>query len=191
MPTFDPVETPKPEWSPLDPIKAEGGFILPPAGAITNDHLSGGISPTKLAGIGAKVYRSTTQAVDSLIANGEMVSFDTVVFDEGGLWSATAPTRLTFPFAGVYQISGYIKWEGDADGYRLGRLVVNGTTELVTLSNNSVGAGTATQVFVSTAYAASAGQYVELFGGHTAGNSLNIQSGQDSNFLVATFSFPI
>jgi hypothetical protein len=177
------------EWPPLSPRPVDTR-VTPniPAGSVTNDQLADGISPLKLQGVGAKVYTSVVQATADSTA--EFLSPDTASFDEGGFWDSTDPTKLTAPYDGIYQFSGYADFVADADGERSGRLYVNGA-KIVTQNQASIGGGSPTQVLVSVPIKLTAGDYVEFEVFQSAGNALNVNAGEDDNFMALIFLFPI
>jgi hypothetical protein len=177
------------EWPALNP-KPVDTRVTPniPAGSVTNDQLADGISPLKLQGIGAKVYNSATQST----ADGtpEFLAPDTAAFDEGAFWDSTDPTKLTAPYDGVYIFTAYADFVADADGNRIGKLYVNGVSQVVK-TENSVGGGNPTQVLVSVPIKLTAGDYVQFEVTQSAGGALNVNAGEDDNFLSLVFLFPL
>jgi hypothetical protein len=75
-----------------------------------------------------RVYRSADQS----IPNGTTyttVTFTTADVNFYGMWSAGAPTVITVPFAGLYQVSINMAWATNSTGLRTAIGLVNGTTQ--------------------------------------------------------------
>jgi hypothetical protein len=189
MPDFDPTRPYEGEWPAVNPVAQPPRVSVDiPAGSVSNDKLATGISPTKLQGIGAKVYNSAAQSTADAVA--EFLTPDTASFDEGGFWDSADATKLTAPYNGVYQFSGYADFAADADGDRRGKLYVNGAVQVVQ-SMQSVGAASPTQVLVSVPLRLTAGDYVQFEVIQSAGNALDVNGGEDDNFIALIFLFPI
>lgn len=189
MTDFDPLRPYEGEWPALNPLAQPPRVSFDvPNGSVTNDKLANGISPLKFQGIGAKVYNSATQETADGVA--EFLAPNTSSFDEGGFWDSTDATKLTAPYNGVYDFAGYADFVADADGFRRGSLYVNGTKQ-VTMNVLSVGAGSPTQVLVSVPIKLTAGDYVQYEVYQSAGNVLNVNAGEDDNFISLIFKFPI
>ena len=189
MPEFNPTRPYEGEWPSIEPEPQPPRQAIDiPAGSVTNDKLANGISPLKFQGIGAKVYNSATQETADAVA--EFLEPDTESFDEGGFWVSTAASRLTAPYSAVYLFSGYADFAADADGDRVGKMFVNGAAQ-VTIAVPSVGAGKSTQVLVTVPIKLTAGDYVQFQVTQTAGNALNVNAGEDDNYLSLILLFPI
>lgn len=135
----------------------------------------------------ALFYRNADQEVanndsDPIVWQAELVN--------RGVWSGSAPTRFTVPAgaSGLYLISAGIEWEADNDGVRVVEMVLNGTTSIAAVNQGST-QGVVTLQAVSTSYYLVAGDYLEVFVLHTAGNALDVIGGsQYSNFRMVRIS---
>jgi hypothetical protein len=186
---FDPTRPYEGEWPAVNPeAQPPRQAVDIPPGSVSNDKLANGISPTKLQGIGAKVYNSAVQGTADGVA--EFLEPNTISFDEGAFWDSGDATKLTAPYNGVYLFSGYADFAADVDGDRVGKLCINGAAQ-VTKSEVSVGAGKSTQVLVSVPIKLNAGDYVQFEVTQTAGGALNVNAGEDDNYLSLIFLFPI
>jgi hypothetical protein len=186
---FNPVFLDEGEWPALNPRPVDTR-VTPniPAGSVTNDQLADGISPQKFQGIGAKYFNAAVQPTADGVP--EFLSPDTKSFDEGGFWDSTDPTKLTAPYDGVYIFTAYADFVADADGNRIGKLYVNGVSQVVK-SDPSVGGGNPTQVLMSVPIKLTAGDYVQFEVIQSAGGALNVNAGEDDNFISLVFLFPL
>ncbi len=123
---------------------------------------------------GAVITRSTAQAIASLAYTP--ISFDTIVTDNGGLYSGANPTRLTAQVEGFYIISGECWFQTNATGRRVADLIVNGVTRIARNEEATTPLELHT-ISISTTYYLAIGDYVELFVYQTSTVSLNIISG--------------
>lgn len=134
-----------------------GGFLAGSRVIVTGvGRLVGTINA--IANRGARVRRSTNQT----IANATMtaVSFDTERWDTDAIWDSSQPTRLTCKTAGVYVITGHVRWDNNTGGtYRLATIRLNGTTEIARQTGVLSAYGEAS---VSTVYKLAVNDYVEL-----------------------------
>ena len=78
--------------------------------------------------IAAHIRRMTSQSIAASTAVA--ISFDTEVRDNGDLWSAASPTRLTAPVAGWYNITGGVHWAARTGNGRRVFIRKNGSTFL-------------------------------------------------------------
>lgn len=67
---------------------------------------------------GAMVRHSATQTTSATPGTDLILTWNTVLWDTGGFYSAGAPTLLTAQLAGIYEIGSNIKWESDVNGTR-------------------------------------------------------------------------
>ena len=88
------------------------------SGSYPNPAVRGGaITPSKTGSFpGARVLREAAQSVAD--ADYVAVSFPTVDFNVGGVFSAGTPTKLTAPISGVYVVAGSVQWESGGPGWR-------------------------------------------------------------------------
>ncbi|HLA15270.1 MAG TPA: hypothetical protein VJZ72_00090, partial [Candidatus Limnocylindrales bacterium] len=65
------------------------------------------------SGSGARIYRSTNQAIPEL--TNTKVSFDSVRYDDAGYWSAGDPTVITIPATGDYRLTAHVVLGAETD----------------------------------------------------------------------------
>jgi len=123
-----------------------------------------------------------SNATTSITTSGtpQVVTFDTEVWDFGGLHSTSVNTgRITVPSdaGGTYDIGGHVQFAANATGYRELQLRVNGTTTIATNRVMNLGAGDATRVTIHTSYLLAVGDYVELLVVQSSGGALNYSGG--------------
>jgi hypothetical protein len=134
---------------------------------------AGAVTPGKTSGFaGARV-----EGLGQTVGNGSYVpvSFENVQFDTGGVFSASTPTALVAPIAGVYVISGSIEWTSGGVGYR--QLEIDGetggrlATELLPVAATQFAYNS-----VSTIVKLQAGEKVQLVANQSSGASLSFSS---------------
>lgn len=75
----------------------------------------------------AKVDRSVAQSIPDGTAT--KITWENEVYDVGGLVDiGTNPTRITAQTGGTYRVTAYISWVANVNGYRIIRVLKNGTT---------------------------------------------------------------
>lgn len=121
--------------------------------------------------IGARVSGPEQIALDGVPT---VVTFDAERFDFGNVWDPLAPTRLTAPVSGLYQISGSVNWEAEAAGVRILTIRLDGVTPIVQDTRSPAPATFITGQPVGTSYQLVAGQYVELVATQISGEDLSI-----------------
>lgn len=112
------------------------------------------------------------------------ITFDTEVFDDGGMHSVVSNTsRITVPTGGggLYIIGAAAEFAQNATGIRDIFIVLNGTTTIGFQRSTSPSASAATRLSTTTAYVLNDGDYVELRCNQTSGGNLNIVSAGDSS----------
>ncbi len=183
--TFRPVR-------PLDPFDSSAAIPFDPrtptfipAESVASEHVRE-LNSRKLRLFGAKVYNSATQSIASDAAF-HALTFDVAAWNQGGFWVSGTPTRLRIPFSGVYAITGFMAYAGAALGIRQARILLNGATGLGRYKTATLGAGTGTEVSITTFQRLTAGDYIELEAQQDSGAGLNIQDGEDDNFFVIDF----
>lgn len=160
-----------------------------PDGSVTNEKLTGDISPLKLRGIGAKVYNSASQTITTALQTA--ITFDTEVYDTGTFWTSTSNTRLTMPYDGVYQIDAYVEWQTSPTGsFRRMLLRLNGGGNLIT-QNSFPLTGIATHNAVGITQRFTKGDYIEMMVTHDRGADLSVNSGEANNFVAINFLFAV
>lgn len=189
------------DWRPLRPNRGDWpssnpttqvGDTLPliPAAYIRNEHLAFGISPTKFAGIGTKVYRSTTQAITT--GTNTACVYDTEAFDTMDGWSSADTDAIHVSHQGVYVITASVGWAASATGgERKARIEIDGTELVGDVKPPVTTASTATRHAVTAVERLAAGAVVRILVEHDVGANLNVQSGEGANSLAVIFLFPI
>jgi hypothetical protein len=124
--------------------------------------------------IGAKVYVSGVTSLTSGAA-GAALSFDTVLWDSGGLRDSANPTRLIAVKSGAYQIGTVNIFAANGTGERQVDIVKNGTD---TIASSAGGAPAATDYAVPTGVVEYLDEddYVEFLASQTSGGPLDIQA---------------
>lgn len=116
------------------------------------------------------------------------IPWDAADHDDGAMWSAGSPTRLTVPtnFSRV-RITGGITWASNATGTRA--IVAKKNGSYVAGLPNVIAASPGAVAFGQSAPGAivqvTAGDYLELFVTQTSGGSLNLTSAGDVTWLAA------
>lgn len=123
------------------------------------------------------VVRAVRTAAQSL-TTGTFTAIDftaTDTFDTNNMHDpASNSTRLTAPYTGKYRVSANLQFAADATGERGVRLKVDGTTYYAYVLGPNNGAGDTTNLVVTDTLHLAAGSYVEVYGVHTNGTSLNV-----------------
>ncbi|MFC8491774.1 hypothetical protein ACFUJU_13425 [Streptomyces sp. NPDC057235] len=95
--------------------------------------------------------------------------------NEASMWSASQPTRLVAPVAGVYMVHGGITWPGTlgaADARGEIRLNGTGSAAAGTRMGTQRGSTGAMQVTASGTIVMGAGEYLELFLNTASGSAI-------------------
>ncbi len=154
--------------------------------SVSNDKISQ-VSPRKMKLIGAKVYEAGTQAIPDGLGTWTNVTYDTVAFDQGNLYRAAVPTRLTIPYTGIYLVTAFANFADTPLGQRLSRIRLNGASNLMQYGAASLNTAD-TPVFVSTTLLLNAGDYIQQQVDQNGGvGDLNLRGGEDDNFFTAIF----
>lgn len=146
------------------------------------------LSVTKVKMLGAKIYNSATQSIASN-DTWHTVTFDTKTFDQGNLWRASDPTKLTIPYAGIWTVSAFISYAADPTNYRQMQILAGSTTLIRTVATAIN--GYQTDVFLSADFKFVAGRVLTVQTRQFSGGALNIQDGEDDNFFSAVFRGPV
>lgn len=103
------------------------------------------------------------------------LSFDTTRFDTNSIHdNVTNNSRLTFHTAGVYQLTGNLRWDNNTTGRRIIFIVVNDATSIV---NSEIHGppitGHVVVINITTLYSFDIGDYAELKVHQTSGGDLD------------------
>jgi len=125
--------------------------------------------------VAANVRRSSPQSIPTYTDTA--IEFDSVVRNDGGVWSASNPSRMTAPFDGWYSITGGAHWAPISWAGRRIYIVKNGaapfeglTSVVSTPDHNDPMLSTSAIIYMV------AGDYVELRVNQNVGYTINIQS---------------
>lgn len=146
------------------------------------------IKTPKLTPRGAVVKRDANQAV--LTSTNSPISFDGILLDSGGFFSPGAPTRITFPEAGVYAVSGTVVFEPNALGNRIGNVQVYKSSGVAQTDQAGLESSLANTVANSSTKQASdiflvdAGDYIQLEAYQTSGATRQVTYARLSVFRV-------
>ena len=122
----------------------------------------------------ARVHNSTTQAIPT--STWTSVTFDSERFDVGGLHSTASNTsRFTIVTTGHYLIGAHVEFAASSSGTgRFARILLNGTTRIAdTGTGYTPVAGNVVRLHLSTIYALTATDYVEVQMFQDTGGNLN------------------
>lgn len=131
----------------------------------------------------ARITDSTGETVST--ATPTVITFDTVDFDDFGLMGTNS---LVMPWDGIYLVGANVLWSSNNTGYRLIRLLLNGSTGIAgsEISADSLSANP--HQSVSTLYHFTRGQSVVLDATQNSGVDASILASSDrSPVLWAAF----
>lgn len=108
-------------------------------------------------------------------AASTLLTLDSERFDTDTMHSTSVNTgRITFTTAGTYMVTGRAAFASGAGAYRELKLSLGAATTLDLDTRGVAGGGNYTTLIVSTLYAFTAGQYVELYAYQDSGGALNV-----------------
>lgn len=137
-------------------------------------------------------YHSTTQTVTNTV--GTALLMDSELYDIGGMHSTVSATsRLVIPtnHSGLYYLRGQVCYAADADGVRGAYFRKNDTTDFNYVQVPTAGGSNTTVVQIATVVPLVAGDFVELYGIHSAGADLALGSAdrKEANEFIAVKLF--
>lgn len=129
--------------------------------------------------ISCRVIRSTDQSISS--GAWTAISFSSATWDDrpsgvSAQWSSGSPTRLTCRANGLYLITGHLSFAGNSTGRRIGRVYLNGSTEIALQSHPAISTNPVHLTF-SVLRKLTAGDYIELGAFQDSGGALNVLTG--------------
>lgn len=128
-------------------------------------------------GIGCKVYHSMEQSIAHNV--NTVLLFNSERFDTDNLYTPAASGRLTCNTAGVYLIGGTVAFALNSTGARQIFLALNGITPIASEVVAATNSGP-TVLTLSTIYALSVGDFVQLLAYQNSGAALNAINGYAS-----------
>lgn len=145
--------------------------------------------PSAFSANSSAVTRVAAQSIGSGVDTA--ISWDTVKWNNGGLWDAGAPTFFTVPADGLWLIVTGVEWAANAASYRKVNIniftggIFTTTAQSVQDSANTV-AGVTTAQSCSNIAKLVAGQQVQVAVRQVTGAGLNIIGGNlEMGFLGA------
>lgn len=130
-----------------------------------------------LPGVGARVYFAPGTEQTLTTGTATAITMNTERYDNGGLWDAGSPTRLTAPSDGLYAIGGSLRFASvvTTAGARGIFLRINGATYICQhfsagVNNSSI------PLAIHSLYRLSSSDYVELMAYHTQGSDLALSA---------------
>jgi hypothetical protein len=107
------------------------------------------------------------------------LAFDTALVNVGGMWVATANTRLTIAVPGWYEYWASAEWAAGAGTYRSLAARKNGAAYQRLNQHPPVGGGATTRQPLAGALELLAGDYLEIMGSQDTAGNLNVNSVAD------------
>ncbi len=166
------------------PTGPQGPATGPAGGALTGHDpnpqiAAGAVGISKLGTIpAAQAFNSATESITSG-SGTTTLTFNSENFDTAALHSTTTNTsRLTAPVAGLYQVTGQVRWSANGAGSRFLAINKSGAGWVGADWRQAAG-GTfnITDQFVTALTSLTAGQYVELDAYQDSGATLTVGSG--------------
>lgn len=135
---------------------------------------AGKVTPAKISGIpAARVTRgSSNQTVSDTSLT--YVGFDSETFDTAGLFDPGTSLGLKAPIAGLYLVTGSVRWKANANGTRFTAFQIDGGHYIAPDWRNAAVGGASTDQEISTLIALQANQVVRLRVYQTSGAPLDL-----------------
>lgn len=133
-----------------------------------------------------RLSRQATQSINNNTATP--ISWDTETTDLSNMYDSGNPTRITIPGSGnkIFEVSCMVSFAAGATGIRRAAIYKNGALVSFTPSTVSIapsGAGTSTEILISTRLECTGGEYFEVVATHTQGTALNVVSGLSARVI--------
>jgi len=162
---------------------------------------AGAVTPAKwgtIPQVRAAKTVGNNQAIASSNGVFSAVTWDNVSYDTAGMFSAAAPDHLTVPVAGVYVITGGVRWSANAAGFRFAGICLNqdaascsinenvAVSEYATNDDPVIGNLKLTQQSVSTQVKLAAGDTIRLIVTQDSGVGLTVD-GYAATYLAMSW----
>jgi len=157
-------------------VSQNSGASVTATANLSIKRLSGPSSIGATETVAARVYAASNQAV----SGSPTINLDTVSLDTHGAFNTSTYT-YTVPVGGLYQVSGQITYAANTTGYRLARIVKNGSviTETLSAASNA----DKTSAVTSTLVRCNAGDTFTLQGEQGSGGSLDTNGGSNHVYM--------
>jgi hypothetical protein len=118
----------------------------------------------------ARISRPSFQGVTP--STDTTVNFTSEAYDTASMHSTAHLSRLTVPVTGIYELGAHVNWDLNFSGYRVARLIRNGSPN--SLAEEAIDASVPADQNVTTVERLTAGDYVEVDVYQTSGNTRNL-----------------
>ena len=165
---------------------------IAPGGVGASELANGSVGVAELAPLpGARVYRSAPIAIPS----GQITELPMTdaAYTQGGVWATNQPTRLTAPVAGVYSITGGVRFEAAGAGTRGVWIVRSGDVTAAFDGQQQPAVtegGQPTQISVSAIVYLNAGESISLAARQYSGADLQVLGTGEQTALALQFLSP-
>jgi hypothetical protein len=165
---------------------------IAPGGVGASELANGSVGVAELAPLpGARVYRSAPIAIPS----GQITELPMTdaAYTQGGVWATNQPTRLTAPVAGVYSITGGVRFEAAGAGTRGVWIVRSGDVTAAFDGQQQPAVtegGQPTQISVSAIVYLNAGESISLAARQYSGADLQVLGTGQQTALALQFLSP-
>lgn len=138
---------------------------------------------------GLPTIRATRTTDQAAVASGAdtAVVFGLLTYQTGPWFRTAEPTKLYLPRRGLYRVTGRVRWQANASGFRQVGVRLNGTTfvalQLGPALNGAENVVEASGHVLSTA----SGDYIELMALQTSGSALSLELRSYAPVLEAEF----
>ncbi len=125
-------------------------------------------------GLGARVFNNANISIPNNAAT--FLTFNSERFDNDNIHDIAVNTdRLTVRTAGIYVISGSVRWAANATGFRLLRIHLQAINQSLASSVHLNAGAVITDQTISTIYELVVGDFVQLRVQQNSGGALNIE----------------
>jgi len=173
------------------PSGAAGGAL---SGSYPNPSLAPGAVGVSKFGTIPAVRANTKAATTQAISSGSLttVNFDNESFDTAGLHdNVTNNSRLTAPVAGVYQVTGNVRWQSNSTATRFVGLYTNTAGRIASVWVPAAGGTADTDESITDVFTLAAGDFVHMEVYQDSGGTLSlVKEGTDAPSMSMTWVGP-